>query len=777
MNISFPEFFSSRRGAVALFAGVLLLLSFQQAPAADNTDEKSSDSRTGTIRGYLLDGESGEPVSNGSILIEELDRGVTSHSDGSFMFRNVPRGEYFLRGQHVSYEPSHVPAQVTASDTTEVVIQLYSRVVGRERVEVTAQYDRDDQTTNIERVMTGSSLRQQLGRTIAETLDDEPGLAQRSMGPAPARPVLRGLGGDRLLILEDGGRTGDLSATASDHALAIEPMTAEHVELIRGPSALVHGANTMGGVINVIRGQIPRDMPEHLHMSGTLQGESVNTGGAAGLRAYGPIYKNLAFRADGSIRNAGDINTPAGALDNTGVSILNASAGISYIRPWGMIGISGNLMDTGYGVPGGIGIADAHPNGVDIEMFRRYTEMKSRFHLPGDFLRRLDIDATYSYYTHDELEKPDDGTGRRVVGSEFGVLTTNAKSHLHHGALGFFDKGLIGIWAENRDYSSGAFSETPETIEQALAAYTFQEGDIGNWNIQAALRYDIRSVSPRTERRSVLIGDIRERTFSGVSASGRLAYFLRPDLKTGATLMRSFRAPGIEELFSEGPHLANFSYEKGNPDLSAETGFGSELFITLNQPRLNLHLALFRNQMNNYIYPSDTGDRATRRDDLTTFVFNEEQVLMSGVELNFRYHLTDELTTGGSASYVRGDFVEDGRSFPFLRFDQSSEGVPMIPPLTSRVYLEWNRANLTIGAASRTAAKQSRVDIFEEPTDGYILFDTYAQYSYSAGDFLHTFSLNFENMANTEYRNHLSRIKEIMPEPSRNLKLLYRFYF
>jgi len=767
---------SYRQYIIAFFMAIPLLFIYQDL-IASTQPAGNSDSRDGIIKGYLIDGESGDPINNGSILIEELERGVTSHSDGSFIFRNVQSGTYRLRAQHIAYEPSFISVDVSSSDTTEVAIRLYSRVFSGEQVEVRAEYERDDVTTNIERVITGRSLRQQLGRTIAETLDDEPGLAQRSMGPAPARPVLRGLGGDRLLILEDGGRTGDLSATASDHALAIEPMTAEHVELIRGPSALIHGSNTMGGVINVIRGQIPRDMPDHIHMSGTLQGESVNTGGAGGLRAYGPLHDRIAFRVDGSIRNSRDITTPSGRLDNTGITTLNASAGLSYIDSWGMVGVSGNVMDTDYGVPGGVGIADAHPNGVDIEMFRRYAEMKSRFHLPGDFLRRLDVDATYSYYKHDELEKPSNGPERRIVGSQFGVLTTNVKSHLHHGSIGFFDKGLIGIWGENRDYSSGAFSETPETIEQALAAYTFQEADLGSWNVQAALRYDIRRISPRQERTSILIGDIRERVFSGVSASGRVAYYFRPNIKVGTTLMRSFRAPGIEELFSEGPHLANFSYEKGNPDLSSETGFGSEIFFTIDQPRFNIHLALFRNQMNNYIYPRDTDQRATRRDDLTTFVFNEEQVLMTGAELNLKYNLSGSLTTGGSFSYVRGDFIDENRSFPLFRADQRDEGVPMIPPLSSRIYLEWSDSDLTIGAASRLAARQTRVDIFEEPTDGYTLLDLYAQYNYSSGRFLHTFSLNLENVGNSEYRNHLSRIKEIMPEPSRNLKFLYRFYF
>jgi iron complex outermembrane receptor protein len=770
----------STRNIVVYYTGLFVLfLLFMAQPLFGAANNLNPDVQTGQgiIQGVLLDGENDKPISNGFISIMNTERGVFSHSDGDFIFRNVPAGTYTLIARHIGYETGYARVEVVPDDTVAVSIRLYSQPIRGDEVRVTADYVRDDETTSIDRLITGKNLRQQLGRTIAETLSDEPGLAQRSMGPAPARPVLRGLGGDRLLILEDGGRTGDLSATASDHALAIDPMTAEHIELIRGPSALIHGSNTLGGVINVIRGQITRDMPDHIHMSGSVQGESVNTGYAAGMRAYGPLSDNFAFRVDGSLRDNRDISTPAGTLENTDITTFNGSLGLSYIRPWGMIGISGNLMDTKYGVPGGIGLADAHPNGVDIEMFRRYTELKSRFEMPGRFLQRLDVDATYSFYNHVELEKPSFETDRRIVGSEFGVLTTNAKIHLHHNSWSLVEKGLIGIWGEHRDYASGAFSETPETIEKALAAFAFQEANLGNWNLQGALRFDVRQVSPAEVRNSFLIGQIRQRTFSGFSGSASASYFLRPDMKIGTTFTRTFRAPGVEELFSEGPHLANFSFEKGNPDLREERGWGGEIFYRVDSNRYNLQAALFRNQLNNFIFPRDSNQRATRRDDLNTFIFIEQQVLMTGIEMNLRYRIYSLWNAGGSASYVRADFIDDDSSFPLVRFNRSEQGVPMIPPFTSRVFLEWSNSSLTIGAASRIAASQNRVDIFEEPTDGYVLFDLYGQFHFSAGRYLHTFSLNVDNLTNAEYRNHLSRIKSIMPEPGLNAKLLYRFYF
>ena len=741
-------------------------------------------SATGVIHGVVYDSENQEPVLHASIYIQDLNRGTVTQEQGDFQLRNLPEGTLTLRIQHVGYETTLKQVHVRKDDTTKVRIGLRPSIFRSSEIRIYGQYIQEDEiTTHVERVLTGRQLRQQLGRTIAETLEDEPGMAQRTMGPAPARPVLRGLGGERLLILEDGGRTGDLSATASDHALTIDPLTAEHIELIRGPSALVHGSNTMGGVINVIRGQIPYDLPERINWSGTLKGETVNNGFSGGIRGYGPVSDRLplgdrmGFRFDLSGRNTSNMNTPVGYQMNTGITTLNASAGLSYIDSWGMLGFSGNIMDMKYGVPGGEGLAEAHPNGVDLEMFRRYLESRFRRNFSDSWIRRFDATWNYSYYFHKELEKPDDPSIPQPVGAEFGVLTHNGKMHLHHNSLGFFEKGLIGVWMEHRDYASGGLTYTPETVEYSVAAYTFQERDFGRFNLQAALRYDFRHLSPEEKRSIFLPSDIVSRNYYGLSGSVMGTWSIRRGMEIGTTVTRTHRSPIIEELYAEGPHLANFTYEIGNPGLSREHGWGSELFFRVSRDRYQLYAALFRNQMDNYIFPQDTGEPSIRRDDLNTFQFTENKVLMAGVEASGQIRLHRRLLAGGTASYVRGDFIEDDASFPFLVLEDREESVPMMPPLNSRLFLEYGHSRLKIGGAARLSARQDRTDQFEEPTDAYAIFDLYCQFHVSRGNMLHTFTFTVENLADTEHRNHLSRIKSVMPEPGRNVKLLYRVYF
>ncbi|MEX0779879.1 MAG: TonB-dependent receptor [Balneolales bacterium] len=724
-------------------------------------------SNVGMIQGKVIDSETGEPVGWASILIEDLHRSVTAHEDGGFTLRNIPAGEHVVKTSRLGYESTEKTIQVIPGDTTGVILEIKETIFRSSGIEVIGQqFTNGDPTTQTERVVSGRKLRQQLGRTIAETLNDEPGLSQQSMGPAPSRPVLRGLGGERLLILEDGGRTGDLSATSADHALAIEPMTAEQIELIRGPSALMYGSNTIGGVINVVRGQVPVNMPDHVHGSGSFQGESVNRGVSAGATAFGPAG-NLAYRLDGSARNAYDITTPSGTLDNSDITTYNGSAGLSYIRSKGMIGASANFLNTGYGIPGGF--VGAHPNGVNIEMNRRNFQVKSEYHLNNNWLRRLEVDGSYAYYHHRELEFGGN------VGSEFGVLTTNLNAHAHHEGI-LFSKGMIGLRAENRNYASGGATSTPTTNEQALAGYFYEEAKFDKLNLQAALRYDFRKVAPEEDIISKTIGEIRERSFHNYSASLMATYNLSSAFQMGSILMRTFRAPGVEELFSEGPHLAAYSFEVGNPDLNEERGVGIDLFTRYGGERAQVQLTVFRNQFQDYIYPVNTGEISLSKL-LPIYQYVGEDVLMSGAEAGGEIKLLNNLSTSAQISYVRGDIINQGANMPLVTLSDRHEPLSMIPPLTGKIDVEYRNNDLTLGASMRAASSQQRTGEFEQPTDGYGVFDLYAQYMFNSGNMLHTVSLNFDNITNEEYRMHLSRVREIMPEPGRNVKLLYRMYF
>ena len=265
-----------------------------------------------------------------------------------------------------------------------------------------------EETTDL--VLDEAELQRRLGMTLANTLADETGISQRMMGRAIARPVIRGLGGDRLLILENGERTGDKSASSADHALSIDPTTAEGVEITRGPASLIYGSSTLGGVINVKSNNIPQILPRRLDMHLTFQGESVNSG-LTGTTGFTFPIGDFAGNVEWNRRLASDIQTPVGVLENTALSNVNFSGGASLIKPWGFIGASGSSYRSDYGVPGS---PEGHVSGVNIELDKQRYEGQMEYRFNTTILEKVKLQTAYTRYQHQEWES----NGR--LGVEFG---------------------------------------------------------------------------------------------------------------------------------------------------------------------------------------------------------------------------------------------------------------------------------------------------------------------------------------------------------------------
>lgn len=706
----------------------------------------------GHLTGRVVDTETGEPVGWTQILVKEAHRSTISRDDGTFVLPNVPVGRYVLSTFRIGYKQTLQPIEIKANDTLTITIRIAAApLTGNEIViEDAMQSDKKD----IVLEMSGKKLRQNLGKTVAETVAGEPGMDQRSMGPAPARPVLRGLSGDRLLILEDGGRTGDLSASSADHAVVIDPITSERIEVIRGPATLLYGSNTLGGVVNVERGYVPSAALEGFHGNVSGQGETVNKGYSAGAVLTGP-YRKIGWRLDLSARDARDISTPAGNLKNTGIQTINGSAGASYFWDWGFAGAAGSYYQSEYGIPGGF--VGAHPNGVKIKLDRTHFEGKLDVHFEGGRFERTELRYGYSKYFHREFES------NGSVGTQFSVLNYDLTWLTHLRPFWKLGKGEIGVWTEYRDYVPGGFIFTPDTKEWTMAAFAYEKATLGNWKWEGSLRLDHRRVDPSVEEITD-IGLIRKRSYTIVSGATSLAYRFGEHVESGVSVMRSARAPGIEELYSQGPHLAAYSFEVGNPDLQSEHGWGLEWFGKWRSDKTEIDLSIFRNDIRDYIFPRNSGaiHIATQ---LPIYQYHGQHAIMTGGEFKWNQQLPWSSSLSVTASYVRGELAD------------SSRPLPTMPPLAGKVEVKKQISNLTLSAFVRAADGQDRVDRFEDPTDGYVVVDASLQYHRQHKNLLHTWVLSVENIGDTEYRRHLSRVRSIMPEPGRNIKLLYKVFF
>ena len=718
----------------------------------------------GTVVGSVVDAETGAPIGFTQVLLEEVSRSATADADGRFEIRFVHPDAYTLRAYRIGYEPLTRTVRVPPGDTLFVTLRMTISPIEQGEILVEGARAEARQFVDAAMEMEGRRLRQKLGTTIAETLDREPGIAMRSMGPAPARPVLRGLGGERLLVLEDGARTGDLSATSTDHAVVIDPLTSERIEIIRGPAALIYGSNTLGGVVNVVRGRIPTVRPPRMQFGAGIQGQSVNNGLSGGVALMAPVGP-IAVRVDGSLRTAGDMATPAGILDNTDLTTLNGSVGATWLGPWGHAGLAGGYYSSSYGIPGGF--VGAHPHGVSIELNRSRLDGRAELFDPLPAIPRLELEGSVSRYVHREYETDD------ILGIEYGLISYHGRALFHMHQNGHRRKGAFGIWSEYRDYAAGGYSHTPASIEWTLAGFGFQDIHFDALTLQTGLRYDYRQVRPTDIHDADHTAEhpddeeeheVGRRRFGGISAALTGMIHPRERISIGASLQRSMRMPGIEELFSEGPHLAAYSFEIGNSDLEEEFGFGMEIFARIDGRRASVSFAVFRNAIQNYIYPRNTGAVHVRTL-LPIYQLTGARALLTGAEASGQVRIHQQIELGGSVSYVQGTLTD------------SDEPLPWMPPLRSQVDLTYSLRRLTIGGSVIGAAAQKRTGLFEEPTDGYVVFGAHAQYYFTAGSMLHTIDLVAENLMNATYRDHLSRVKTVMPEPGRNIKLLYKLYF
>ncbi|MBN1466314.1 TonB-dependent receptor [candidate division KSB1 bacterium] len=708
-----------------------------------------------TLKGVIVEEGTAEPIGFANILLQEMNRSVTSQEDGSFVLEQLAAGPVTLKTFRIGYRNIAVPVELTAGDTLEIVLILPRAVIHMGGVTVESSRTGDGSTVRPDILFSDKKLHQALGQTIAQTIDYEPGISQRTMGPAPARPVLRGLGGDRLMMLEDSEQTGDLSATSTDHAVVIEPITAERIEVIRGPEALVYGSNTLGGVINVFRGYVPFKTLSTLSGSASLQGETTNSGYAGGFEMAAPLGM-FTGRFDASYRDARNTNTPEGPLINTSIQTKNGSAGLSLVRAWGFAGAAASDYMSEYGIPpdpnGG------HPAGVNIKLDRKHLEAKNQLLVNSIGLRRFEASYNHSVYFHQEFES----TG--YLGMEYGVVSDffNVLGFLKN--RGRFKNGILGLRASSRDFASGGLTFTPDTFEMAAAGFYYEEMHFDEFLLHGSLRFDYKSIAPEEERLSSTVGLIHPRTFSDFSLALSPHWLINQKWTIGGTVMRTFRAPTTEELFSEGPHLAAYSYEVGNADLSKENAIGLELFMDMKVEDAYIRFAIYQNDIKNYIFPMNTGEKSWRRADLYIYKYVGEHALMRGAELSFHLPLSQHLHTAGSASYVWGELVDFHQPLPY------------IPPLEAKVNLGYEVGQFSVSTAVRAASDQERVGEFESPTDGYVIFDLYVQHVISTQRHLHSFSFAVENIFDAVYRKHLNRVREVMPEPGRNFRLLYKIF-
>jgi iron complex outermembrane receptor protein len=336
---------------------------------------------------------------------------------------------------------------------------------------------------------------------------------------------------------------------------------------------------------------------------------------------------------------------------------------------------------------------------------------------------------------------------------------------------------------------TGGSLRTPDTRDYGASVYAVEEFGHRALRFQLGARYDFARYMPREER-SINVGGTlvptRARSFGAFSGSAGLLYTFAPGWRAGVSAARAYRTPDFNELYSNGPHLAANAYEVGDPSLREETGTGFDAFVRVNRDRVRFEAAVFQNRLDDFITSSSRGRAILSSQGQPLFQFTNEDAQFRGVEGEIEWNLTRTLALDITASHVQARFTNDRPPIPVFTvtdvsidttYVPASRYPSLIPPTNGRVELHHDGPRLHGSVGARLAARQDRTGDFETPTPGYGIGFATVGYRFLHRNQFHAVTLRVDNILDTEYREHLSRIKEIMPEAGRNVSLLYRLSF
>ena len=710
-------------------------------------------------------GEGGEPVAGAEVRVLGTGRVVVADAEGRFVVRGLRAGEHRLHVSRLGYAPVVrevvVPGEGGGAAAPYVEIVLVETPLVLPGVQVTATpgggeaWAASQATTEL----SGSTLERSLGGTLAATLERVPGMAVRYSGPAAAAPVIRGLSGDRILVLQDGLRTGDLAGSAVDHTVTVDPLAASRVEVVRGPAALLYGNNALGGVVNVISDDVPTDVLPRATGEAVGQAETAYAGGGIAARAAVPIGGGWTIGVRGGARRTGDVRIPddpalGRRLANTGMESVNGTVGLGYVGRTVRGGVALRRYDFEYGLPARPGSDPLRWDGRRVEaVLRAETE------LPSSVFSGARLDATLQEYAHDERAVTD-GSGNR-----FELRTAAVGLRVDQAPRGRFGRGAWGVSGLWKDYTSeGASSLTPPAASRAAGVFGFRQLELGDdgATLQLGARLDRYVVASRTAPK---FGPGRERAFTAASGSLGLVIPLGDAASAAFTVARAFRAPTVEELYSRSVHAGTGAVEFGNPGLDAERALGVDAVLRVHSSRVSGQLAAYVNRVAGYIHPAVLGDTVVDGHSLPIVGYAQHDATLRGVEGSIEAVVAGSLVAGLGGDVVSAD-REGGGTIPFL------------PPARVFLGIRWDDGARLLGVRVRRAAARTRISEGDEtPTDGYTLVDLEVGVRMSVGGTRHSLTVRVDNVGNALYRDASSRIKDFAPNPGRNVGVVYRVGF
>lgn len=628
-----------------------------------------------------------------------------------------------------------------------------------------------------------------LSSTLGDTLSGEQGISSTYFGQGASRPVLRGLGAERVQVLTNGIGVIDVSAASPDHQVSADGIDAEKIEILRGPAALAYGGGAIGGVVNVIDGLIAETLPER-PVSGELMGTygSANEGTELAGRAQyatGPVVLSLS----GASRDLGDYEIPGfvesarlraleevegeapgeearGTVENSFLQTQSYAAGLSAVGEKGFVGLAIRNQQATYGLPGGHEHDAADPDAPEerpfIDLDQTRYDFRAGLNLDGDFLTRVSGSLSYSDYQHIEFEGPGE------PGTRFDTNGFEGRGELDHSFAGF--EGALGVQVMQKELSTvgdEAFITPTDSESGAIFLYEARDWDSG-FGIEGGLR---------AERLSHDNIDAGKHAFDLFSGSAGVHLHTDSGWFVGAQASYTERAPNESELFAFGPHLATQQFEVGDVSLDKERGLNLEATLRWKRDDLSFGANIFRTDFSDFIYltpgtADPGGGPVSEIDDLPVFVFAQDGAVFTGGEIYGEAQFEDGPLGASWRLKAGADYVD-------AQLD-AGENVPYIPPLSFSAEATASWRLFELGAGLEWADDQSDTGAGQLPTDGYTLVSLHGAldlHELGFGGEGTQFFVDVRNATDEEARLATSVLKDLLPVPGRSVRTGLRVTF
>jgi iron complex outermembrane receptor protein len=761
--------FANMRRAMALLASSILLLLPMAAWAANVTFTVTSGHKE---------------LVGVTVRILELNRVAHTGEQGRFTFSDVPSGTYTVFAGLIGYTSAQHSLEVKA-DTVTTAFELAESAIPMEEIVVSAspfprpadeQYQPTESKSQID-------LLTSAGTSFSEKLSDLPGVTVRSNGSAPTRPILRGLSDNRVLVLENGLRTGDIATYDPAHATPIEAIGIQQVDVVRGPASILYGPSTIGGLVNILTDMVP-SLSDH-RWSGTIasEGNTVSDQYAGYFNSVMSSGRN-AFRVSAGGHHSQDIRIPSGTyvdpasgttfelsrMPQTFDRSSEAGLGYSYTSTKGMIGVGGKHYEMNYGIPGVPPNDDwmnVPPATSRIAQKRNTVELRGLLNPGATVAKQWSLDANFNDYNHSEFPTAQDSAGvSDPQANHFHKQTFNAALQLRHRKVGKVE-GTLGLWTNIEDLSiSGDQPLGPNSLTTGYAGYAFEEFTASpTTRVQAGLRYDYNKIqtNPDASSSNPAFQTLdTSRNSNAVTASAGVIHSFGSEVNAALNAARSFRAPTVQELFAYGVDAASGTFSIGDADLGPETGFGVDLSVKGSYRKAVFELSPYVNVIHDYIYAFLRGDTL---DAFPVRQFAATDARLYGFEVAGTVEPMTHIAIRASSDYVNAQDTKLDVPLPFT------------PPLRGLLRATYQDDRNMGMIEWRGAATQNRLGDGDTRTPGYGIVNVGVGRRFVQGGMTHNVSLHADNLFNRRYSDHLSVVKDFLPQPGFGVRLNYELLY